>query len=357
MKKITLIIFTFLFFSISAFSQVDTKNYLKNAEEFGRQQQYIEAVAEMDKAIKFEPNNADLYLFRALYFERLRNKSAVLNDLKVAFILAPRKEFIHTNGEMILRRTNQSEDLKQLLDYLISIDESNYVAYGTRARTRAYLKDFVGAYKDVLKILELRPDKYQEINALYSSLYFLKNDKNIFNYYNELFDLLEKQIERFNSNPPRINDVEFLNSQEIKSTLTKLNGNLIYFLLECASLYLEKGDVRATEAILKRVILIEPASNSYKSRALFYKKQGEFQKAIADLNKSLELLNKSTGNYLRSFVLVDRADLFILTKQYGEAIADYEEVLRSNTLFGSTKKNIEEKLASSQRLLTESENK
>jgi tetratricopeptide (TPR) repeat protein len=94
--------------------------------------------------------------------------------------------------------------------------------------------------------------------------------------------------------------------------------NFRRLMIDCAELYAEKGQPERAIELFEIVLKYKPDWMGHLYRASFYKKLGKYQEAIDDLTFVLSKLSK------HSEALIERGDLYALTKQLDNAITDYE---------------------------------
>ncbi len=123
-------------------------------------------------------------------------------------------------------------------------------------------------------------------------------------------------------------------------------------MINCAELYAEKGQPEKGIALFDSIIKLEfqPAAKwiGYSYRAQFYQKIGQYQKAIDDLT----FINSGREIPITS-VLVRRGDLYILTKEFDKAVADYET---AKTFDKSIEAKMNEKIAAAKQKSLENSN-
>lgn len=317
----------------------DPKLYIKRAEFFGLQNKFNEAIADVTKAIDLAPTDAMSYIERAKYFNSVKNNRAVLKDVQTAVSLAPDKSFILQDGTKELSRNGQYEESIKIADFYIAQSSSNdwlkYSAYKIRSETKFALKDYSGALKDSLKSIELlsftgdeennqrTQSEISELPQFYiiSSVTRerLNNDKRIFEYYNQIFDVLGRKVEESVENFRQTETYKRLKPGE-RFHLFQVD-KLRTLMINCAELYAERGQPEKGVQLFDKIINFdsEPKWINYWLRAYFYKKIGKYQEAINDLTTVNSDREKPSAE-----AFMQRGDLYVLTNQFDKAIADYE---------------------------------
>ena len=343
----------------------DPKLYIKRAEFLKLQDKLNEAISNIDRAIELEPREAMFYIERAKYFNFAKNNQAVFKNLQTAVSLAPNKPIVLINAAEELKVGKQYEESIEIADLYIARSDSGselsewlrYYAYKIRSENKFALKNYVEALEDSIKSIELLPftgDKEKDLRAIneigdltqinvilpVTDLY-LKNDKKIFNYYNQIFDALKRKLD--------IRAEYIQNFYDDRRKLIKPNetlwiqeyDKLRLLMINCAKLYAEKGQPEKGVEIYEKIINLksEPKWLDYNYRARFYIKIGKYKEAIDDL--SVVLREQIFLN-----LLVLRGDLYVLTNQLYEAIADYEtaKIMSKNIKTETIDKNFESEI-------------
>lgn len=161
MKNLFLINFVILFY-VNCFSQT-VQSYLDSAS-------MVRVVGDtmkihyLNKAIKLQPNNPELYLERAYAKEYTRTKynngldhEGAINDLSIAIKLNPKNEVYYErrayNNFMISNRKEAIVDMSKAIE----IAPNNAEYYNSRGQYKEREEDFYGALNDYSKAIELEP--------------------------------------------------------------------------------------------------------------------------------------------------------------------------------------------------------
>lgn len=317
----------------------DPKLYIKRAEFFGLQNKFNEAIADVTKAIDLAPTDAMSYIERAKYFNSVKNNRAVLKDVQTAVSLAPDKSFILQDGTKELSRNGQYEESIKIADsYIARSDSDNwlkYFAYKIRSENKFALKDYSGALEDSLKSIESLSFNGDEKNNFRAQIEIsnlpqfsiissvtrerLNNDKRIFEYYNQIFDVLGRKVEESVENFRQTETYKRLKPGE-RFHLFQVD-KLRTLMINCAELYAERGQPEKGVQLFDKIINFgsEPKWINYWLRVYFYKKIGKYQEAINDLTTVNSDREKPSAK-----AFMQRGDLYVLTNQFDKAIADYE---------------------------------
>lgn len=318
MKKLPYIFISILLFTVTGFSQNDVQFHLNSAKELELNEKYDEAIFEINKAIELQPQNSDLFYRRANVYKHLNDVKNVLKDVQTAYTLTLNAN-LPGNGWKQRCADLQCEERIEIADYLLSKSEQKHIAqkhiaYIVRYQSRFQIRDYKGTIEDIInsgnilsafnegvKFYVNTDNELEKTEGLLSkTLNQLKDDSNIYDYYEELFRFVESKKE---------GPATFGSGMLLYSLKINLYSNY-------ASLYQAKKTPKEVEA------LFEKYANylGLEVRADIYTKLKNYDAAIKDLTKVL------TTTRFPVNCLYKRADLFVLTNRFRRAIADYETI-------------------------------
>lgn len=238
-------------------------------------------IADYDKAIALQPNNAAFYYARAKAYSNKRNDKAI-KDLDKASTLNPDMPFIYY------------------------------------ARGEAYhaLKQYKMAIEDFTRGINLKPDKQKYYAINYAPLKELGYIKAVAD--REYISLPDFYFARAFSYDINLQLNEAIKDYEMCYTMSPDYPDLGMLL---SDLYITTGRFRDAIKFYSRLITLYPKNaDVYGWRAFFYKETKQFNKAIHDINKSIEIKHSSSWvNFSGS--------LYSKLKQYDKAIKDYSEAI------------------------------
>lgn len=283
MKSFLFVLLVIYFFTVPALAQKDIQSFLDTAKGFEYNRKYMEAIAEINKAIEIEPNNSSLYIMRAADYVHLRNNRAVLEDVQTAISLKPNDIDLLAEGARQLYLSAQYEESVNIANLLISLGERGYhLGHILRYPNKFKVKDYVTTIEDIIKSRDalsafekgIKPNYSGERRMNYSegllfiTLNNLKDDANIYNYYDELFKYFEEKRE----GPSTLGSSLMLHS-------FWLNLYANYTIL-----YEEKRTPAEVTALFNKI----EKKIGLENRAEIYKILGRYNLAIKDLSKVLE---------------------------------------------------------------------
>lgn len=340
MKLTPLILFAIIFCVFPTFGQQDVQSFLDTAKNFEYDKKYDKAIVEINRAIEIEPNNSALYLKRANLYIHLKNNQAVLEDVRTAISFKPEDVRVLADGAEQLYLSRQYEESINIADLLISLgDESQYLGYRFRYLNKFQLKDYVGTMEDIIKshgalsafqekvkLNNLDKLDYSE-SLLINTLNNLKNDPNIYSYYDELF----KYFEDMREGPSTMAGQLILRSYWLN-----LYANY-------AKLYEEKRTLAEVADLFNKI----EREGGLQNRAEIYEMLGRYNLAIKDISKLIESSDE------KSYKLLQRGDLYALNNQFKAALADYE---MAKKLDKEVKDRANEKIALAKKKMVEKSN-
>lgn len=312
MKKLSLIMFVFLLCTITALGQTDVEILIKKSEEASRRGKFPEALAALTKAIKMQPDNADLYVRRSVVHQATGNKEGIVHDVKKAAALAPDNKQIVLNAASHLTYFRQCiESLNILNDYIYK-DATSADVFNSRSYAKLCLDDLLGAYDDLSTAIELAPDKSAYRAAQAELLPKLGNSEEAFERFAQLIKTLQQKLAK--ANP------KFDNSG--------LKSDLAWVYQVRARVFHSKGDTQAEFADLAKYVEYDHKFHTFEHRARIYIDHERYQEAIADFTEAIRL-----ANHPPMALLIQRGETYILIEKYAEAANDYEEALKIEGIF------------------------
>lgn len=304
-------------FAQTSFAQSDVKDLVKKSNDYRNQQKFDEAIAELSKAVAFEPNNVNLYLLRAnLYFLK-GDANGLLSDVQRIVSLNPTDSQDLISAVVLLFRAKKCSDALNLLDTLIAKDTANAEFFSWRFHVKSCLHDETGAFDDITKAVKLDPKNTQYRSNQAGLLSRLGNSEKALQLFERLINSLENQIK--------------LTDKGEKNTLQRELG---VTLISRSKIYEKNGDLTSMFADLTRAVEIPLNFNEsakgffYVSRARAYSQQKMYDKAAADYTEAIKIEPENT------VLLMNRGDVYFAAQKYSEAISDYEQAAKTKDQLG-----------------------
>lgn len=122
----------------------------------------IAAVADIDRALQLNRNAVNGYIMRAdIAINRNQDYANALNDMDEAIRLQPKQSGLFINRAFLRYKLDDYYGAMSDYDYAIQLDPLNSVAIYNRALLRMEVHDFPHAIEDLTAVLNLRPDDYR----------------------------------------------------------------------------------------------------------------------------------------------------------------------------------------------------
>ena len=156
-------------------SSSTAEEYFYSGYEKGQNKDYYGAIADYNKAIELNPDNATTYYNRGWLKDDLKDYFGAIADYTKAIELNP------DNDDAYINRGVAKQNLKDyygaIADYtkVIELNPDNDDAYYNRGIAKYDLKDYYGAIADFTKAIELNPDKTNAYNNRGWSKHTLKD--------------------------------------------------------------------------------------------------------------------------------------------------------------------------------------
>jgi tetratricopeptide (TPR) repeat protein len=308
MKKFPLILLTVFLSAFSVFAQTEIENIIEKANRLNLEQKTAEAIAEINRGIAIEPNNPNLYLTRANFYNFSDNKPEILADAQKAASLSPTDRKILYFSALVLYASQQIKESLKIADELIALGDVDSFGWSLRINIKMQLQDFVGAFEDITTALELFPNESMLKQTRAVLLRLTGDSDKALEVYNIEISLLEKKLNKAK------------NENEKPPILFDLTG----FLFARAGYYLSKSNNEQACADLIKAVNYTPTAVNYFNRADFYRQMEMFVEAETDLTKALEIRT----DFPEIQILINRGDVYVESGKYDEALKDYQEVLK-----------------------------
>ena len=231
-------------------------NALKSALEKARRYDYGGAIADYDKAIEIDPENADLYFSRALFKNARADEEGALADYDKAIDLNPEHANAYNNRGDVKRALDEYQGALADYNKAIELNPEYALAYNNRGIIRRALGDRQGALEDYDKALEIDPSNADAYSNRGNAKRARGDDKGLADY--------DKALEIDPSNA-----LMYSNRGTAKDTL---------------------GDHKGALADYDKALEIDPSNAlMYSNRSTTKRALGDYQGALADHDKAIEI--------------------------------------------------------------------
>ncbi len=298
-----LTIFAFVF-NVSAQSEIE--NLLKKSEEFSRKNQLPEAIAEISKAIALKPDDAILYLQRAELNFGLPDYNLVKQDAKKALELNSEDKRVVLTAARFLRNIREcAESLNVLNVYIYNQSETDDIVYA-RAHSKMCLGEWIGAYEDMSRALELSPNNSHYRTTQIGLLSKIGDSQLSAEKFEQFLNVLKNNYTKADPKTGR---------EDIGRQISEVYRTR-------AATFHAKGDEIAEFADLAESVKYYEKDSSYVIRGKIYSEHRMYEKAIEDYNKAIPISQNP------HVLLFERGDLHVFAGKLDEAMKDYDEALK-----------------------------
>jgi len=137
------------------------------------------ALEDINKALSINKNAVNGYLMRAdIAIHRNQDYQQALKDMNEAIKRQPKIAGYFINRAYIRYRLDDYFGAMSDYDYALQLDPSNFVAYYNRALLRTEVHDYNNAIEDLTQVLQMRPNEYRALfnrSMLYREIGDLSN--------------------------------------------------------------------------------------------------------------------------------------------------------------------------------------
>lgn len=275
-----------------AWAQTAT-DYFQKANEANERKDFKSALKSIDQALRLDSLNADYYNGKAIILTELERYQESYDTYSKAIALFPNKSFLLNNRGNLLLSLGEFDASIQDFTHALSIaenDTAKRLCYTNRAAVKTKVRDFFGAYFDLLDAYKLDSTDIailtnlgsvcDEIGKGEETLKYLleavRIDPTFYPAYGNIgfkYQMMgqhEKAIEYFNK-------VLEMNPDEPLGYSNRSFNKL------------KLGDLKGAMKDIEKSIKLYPANSyAYRIRALIYIEEKEFNKACLDLQTAID---------------------------------------------------------------------
>ena len=306
--------------------------YGRRANYFLNKGRYKDAMIDLNKAIRLNGDDHQLYIDRGDTYYYLKNENLSLKDYQKAISIVPsdltaygRRAFLYKSKKEFDTAINEYSKYINLQniegDYFVRNKAS---AYHERGAIYFSLRKYSEALDDFTKVIELMPKVALGYATRAETYYKLNNYAAAYNDINKAIEfdtshyfpyLLRGQIELKHMNKIVHSIVDFDKAIELNPNY----ADVYYFR---ANAYYKIDNFDKSIADYSKALELNPkGSNIYFSRSEAYSKKGQHGRAIHDLNKAIELVPNDPSYYNA------RGMEFLEIKKYNDAERDFKKGL------------------------------
>ncbi|MBW4626958.1 MAG: tetratricopeptide repeat protein [Brasilonema octagenarum HA4186-MV1] len=250
----------------------------------------IVLLADYNQAIKLDPNYAQAYYSRGVFYFSKKDYDRAIADFNKAIQLDPHYAQAYNNRGIYY--ANQKDYDRAIADFnqAIKLDPNYTQAYNNRGNSYAHQQDYDRAIADFNQAIKLDPK--------YTQAY---NNRGI--YYANQQDY-DRAIADFNQ-------------------AIKLDPNDAQAYYNRGNSYFEQKGYDRAIADYNQAIKLDPNyAQTYYSRGTSYAYKKDYDRAIADYNQAIKL----DPNYAQAYY--NRGYSYFYKKDYDRAIADYNQAIK-----------------------------
>ena len=137
------------------------------------------AMADLDKAIKLDPNYAEAYISRGSIKQSLKDDPGAMSDVNKAIELDPKKAGFYVIRGIIKDDLEDYTGAVTDFDKAIELGIKNAALYYLRGLAKCILEDYTGAITDFEKVIELDPKNTSVYKNLETAKEKLKEGKEL----------------------------------------------------------------------------------------------------------------------------------------------------------------------------------
>lgn len=128
---------------------------IHRSQKYEEDSLFDKAIEDMNVAIKKQPANKGLFVFRGIYKKRLAKYKEALIDMKEIPTYLQKDANVYGNRAFVYMKLGKFKECIEDCDKSISINPNVGGIYGVRANAKSNLQDFEGAYEDLKRAVKL----------------------------------------------------------------------------------------------------------------------------------------------------------------------------------------------------------
>ena len=259
-----------------------------------------DTLSKMDKAIKFDPDNVDAWIWRGLAKRKLSDYQGAIDDYTKAIEIDPKDSVTWQNRGFAKNELGNHRGAFDDCTKAIELDPQNVIAWNNRGFAKNELGDHQSAIDDYTKAIELNP----QIAAIWNNR---GNAKNALGDHQDAIDDFTKAIEIDPKYAPT-----WHKRGEIKDDLGDYRGAIddyakaIELDPKNAAIWSNRGfaknairDHQGAIDDCTKAIEIDPSyADAWKNRGFAKNALRDYQDAIDDFTKAIELNPKDAAAWL-----------------------------------------------------------
>ncbi len=296
--------------------------YVKKSFIFGNYfNNDIDALNEIEKALKKDPNNPHLMHNKGFILLKLNKIEEALKITRKSMDLIPEEPCVNQIMSIILFEMAKHDEAIELIDKAIKLDPELQGNYLTKARFFSKLKEYNKTLDVIDKAIKLDP-KFLEFKRYKANILIdLKKHEEALEIIDNLIDQYPKDPENYN-----VRSHIFFDLGKFSDALNEINKaieldleGLLWYKNKCFILNDMENYQDALEVINKFIELNSNDAESYKIKGYLLKEMKNYENALKELDKSIELNPNDAGSYAEKGIVLR------FLKKYEDALIELDK--------------------------------
>lgn len=335
-RLITILTLLPLLGTMMIFAQ-SSKQYMKAGEEFLRKMSFDDAIEQFTKAIELDPDDDKAYIQRAMAYVQLEDFEKAALDFDRAIVFNEKEgELYYLSGNSYFQLGNNEIALERL-NKAVGLKNNFQEAYQVRSVVLIELRRYQEALDDCRKSLKIKEDEkgYYNLARVYEKLEM----------YPEAVESYNRSIEE----NPRVLETHFALAGLLYQTesFAEAYASVLEVLAldptHLQGILLQSQILAAQKNYPKAIEVLSLASIEYPDEAMIFVYRGDYYTA---LNQPANAITDYTRVILldpgKADVYYKRAGAFEVTRDFEEALLDYEKLLAMSRFDGNAQRLHEE---------------
>jgi len=307
------------------------EDYYNRGSTYGELQLYEKALADFDRAIQLDPNDATIYTNRGVIYHKLQHYTDALADQSRAIEIDSNYARAYTNRGNAHYRLEQYDEALTDYDRAIQLDPNYALAYMSRGLLYKSLHSYneEEALADFNKAIELDPTLPQAHHNRGEHYYRLRRYEEALADYTQAIKFDPTAAITYNDR-----GAIYLELQRYEEALTDFN-QAIEFDPTIAQPHTNRGLIylelqRYEEALtdFNQAIELDPTyAVAYTNRGVMYYNLHRYEEALADFDRVIQLDPTDVNAYM------NRGKYYSDLHHYEEALADYTQAIKLDPAF------------------------
>jgi len=310
-----------------------SKQYMKAGEEFARKMSMDDAIDQFSKAIELDPDFDKAYIQRAIAYSKLKEYKKAAQDFDRAIVFNEKDGELYYLSGFCYYQLGENQVALDRLSSAIDLKNNFQEAYQERSVVLMDLRRYQEALEDCRKSLKIKEDEkgYFNLAQVYEKL--------------EMYPEAEEAYRRSIEENPRVVETHFslarmlYVTEDFSDASISINQvlqldplNLEGILLQSQILAGQKNYPKAIEVLSMASIEYPDEPRVFRQRGDYYRAMNQAANAVTDYTRAIELDPGMADVYYK------RAGAYEVTRDYKEALLDYEKLLAMSRFDGTAQR-------------------